>query len=298
VPVPLYDFGALESREPGPTLRLVDRDSDGGGGRGAPDRSCGARVPLNVRSTDPAKFVSPARPEGVGTVQNCVLRREGEVYGRTYLRLDRTWDLHGQSAKAPLTIRTTLHEGGPDTDGRPGGEDFRERDGRLAADRRYRLTRAFGKVVTGLTDWHDRPDEGTYMFETAAMRPRSFNTYRTQSEVTRPVKYAFIGKIPNEFAGWDATPETFFTDDVFAGTTLAWEGGEMKSPPVPNGKLTRVSDDWLKDHGVNPHEAKKDLPGPPKHFDIYKDSIENLFGVRKGRNPKSNYQYVCNLRNC
>jgi RHS repeat-associated protein len=55
---------------------------------------------------------------------------------------------------------------------------------------------------------------------------------------------------------------------------------------VPNGKLSRVTDKWLKSKNIDAHDVKDYLPGPAKHFDIYVDSAKKLFGVRKGQKPE------------
>ncbi|MEA5471421.1 hypothetical protein [Spirulina sp. 06S082] len=55
---------------------------------------------------------------------------------------------------------------------------------------------------------------------------------------------------------------------------------------VPNGKLSRVTDKWLKSNGIDAHDVKEYLPGPAKYFDIYVDQTQQLFGVRKGQKPE------------
>ncbi|NEQ97762.1 MAG: RHS famlily protein, partial [Cyanothece sp. SIO2G6] len=57
-------------------------------------------------------------------------------------------------------------------------------------------------------------------------------------------------------------------------------------PDKPAGKLTRLDDKWLKRQGADPHEVKDGLPGKPSEFDIYKDTQDELWAVRKGQDPK------------
>ncbi len=64
--------------------------------------------------------------------------------------------------------------------------------------------------------------------------------------------------------------------------------------PRPHGTPKKVSDKYLKDHGIDPHTAKEDLPGPASRFDIYVDKRGNMFGVPKGGKPE-NGEYLGNI---
>ena len=61
------------------------------------------------------------------------------------------------------------------------------------------------------------------------------------------------------------------------------ENDTPSSPPTkPVGSLKKPSAEWLKQQGVDPHTVKEALPGPPAHFDIFKDKANNIFAKRKG----------------
>ena len=73
---------------------------------------------------------------------------------------------------------------------------------------------------------------------------------------------------------------------------------ENEVPESPIGSLKNVDDKWLKGQGIDPHDLKDILPGPAKHFDIYKDKDGNLWGLRKpeyGRNAEP--EYLENVKN-
>lgn len=65
-------------------------------------------------------------------------------------------------------------------------------------------------------------------------------------------------------------------------------------PPEPAGVPRTRSESWFKRNGMEPHELKRDLPGPASHFDLYVDRVGNIFGVRKGDDPR-NGEYIGNV---
>jgi RHS repeat-associated protein len=73
-------------------------------------------------------------------------------------------------------------------------------------------------------------------------------------------------------------------------------GSNYEVPESPVGGLKGVSDDWLKEQGVDPHTVKDFLPGKSKEFDIYKDKDGNLWGLRKPKYvPNATPEYLGNI---
>jgi hypothetical protein len=67
-------------------------------------------------------------------------------------------------------------------------------------------------------------------------------------------------------------------------------------PNKPIGKPTRLTEKWLEQEGIDAHDLKDgQVPGKLSEFDIYKDKEGNLWGVRKGQNPKTSDIYLGNL---
>lgn len=68
----------------------------------------------------------------------------------------------------------------------------------------------------------------------------------------------------------------------------AWEA------PKPVGEPKKRTANWLKQHGVDPHELKDQLGDNVSHYDIYVDRNGNMFAVPKGGNPKDG-EYLGNV---
>jgi len=68
----------------------------------------------------------------------------------------------------------------------------------------------------------------------------------------------------------------------------AWEA------PKPFGEPKKRTANWLKRHGVDPHQLKDWLGDNVSHYDIYVDRNGNMFAVPKGGNPK-NGEYIGNV---
>lgn len=63
--------------------------------------------------------------------------------------------------------------------------------------------------------------------------------------------------------------------------------------PEPDNPKKR-DDRWLKQHGVDPHEVKDELPGRGGYQDIYVDKNGNIYAVRKGTDPNDG-KYIGNM---
>lgn len=64
--------------------------------------------------------------------------------------------------------------------------------------------------------------------------------------------------------------------------------------PEPDGVPKRRDEKWLERKGVDAHEVKDILPGPAKWFDVYVDRSGNMWGVRKGTDPRQG-EYLGNI---
>lgn len=100
-----------------------------------------------------------------------------------------------------------------------------------------------------------------------------------------PLRVAARAERAGEFTVHNVEVADLHTFHVSARAILVHN--KPRRAPDPSGEPKKRKDSWLKGKGIDPHEAKKDLPGPASRFDIYVDRDGNMYGVGKNQDPKS-----------
>lgn len=212
-------------------------DPAAGSGEG---RSVGGNVSHQVHTdaiSGAHKGASLPGTEQIGTVQNCVHRTGDKLYGRTFLRLKKQWNI---SAHYPLIIKTSLHVHGGHSPG-PGSLSVLDRPGQNRPGRNrygdphaWYLTRAFGRTKTGHADdgrKADRPANGTFVWDT---RPTTFSAAATYEVDTRPVISSADAFVNNGarpagviYAGWSPA-QGKNREQAMLDLTMSWHSGLLR----------------------------------------------------------------------